>query len=1062
MRIQYNGAAMNAVRNYGIISNRQAGLAEKLASGYAINRAADNAAGLKISEKMRGQIRGLQQASRNAQDGISFLQTADGALNEVHSILQRVRELAVQAANDTNVSADRQSIQEEVDQLLEEVNRITEQSEFNTRKIFDGSLQGSSSGGVSPYLKIDGTNIRIFHMVNEFVAAQTPSGSSQIGDYTALADVLDREIVPQAVKALLHTYPGAFGYLNDCSIGIGLAIENNANSSALASVTFGTANGRYEDGKVTYDLKYKLTVNVAYLSLNDDGTLTGSSRQDLEGTIIHEMTHALMDETLTKGMFSGSNGYPLWFIEGMAQTAVGGYADFNDWVNGGLGIRQNTSVSQISNIVKASANKLGASSGAASYGTGYLACMYLGQLASGKGLSSEAITPQNISTGLDKILKKLGEGNSLNDVIKDVTGGKYAGISDFESKFGDTDSAAFIRDLTAKVGSGNGSLAGGDFTKTDLLPDSEASVSVFDLNPDAPFVINRYPAEVEVVSGGGKDTAGTAPIPDYGTGGTVPSSGGGNINITSIRTGSGNGYTFDGSTLRITGNGDYNLTGTKSGISIVIEDGVEVNINVKDLNVTSATSSGITIGAGAKVTMNVAGKNQVISQTGAGICVNPTGSLKITGEGIITVNAKSGSGAAAIGGNNGEAAGTISIAGTEGKALVIDANGDTGASAIGAGKGASGGTVNKTNGIILDGKDGSGSVYGKVTLTDKIDTKGGRLTVESGAILTVSSTGNIVDGSADAKITNKGTIENHGKIGSSVTNSGGGVLKNYISKITAKKPVEVTAGSKLVSSNTSTASITYNGGKTATLSGIWSVKDSSGNIVDLANAEAEESQNYTYSITYKLSDAQVAEGLIFSADSSLVSNMIQQDNLSLKAYGISNEVVNHAVTVNAPTVSADGRSITITYNMKPKKAPAAGGGGSTVSADGLMLQIGANEGQAMSITIDKLDTKELGLDGLSVRNHDDANDAIALCDTAISKVSSVRSRIGAYQNRLEHAVDNLENTAENLQTAESRIRDLDMANAMVEYAKNQIIMQAAQAMIAQANQVPEGMLQLIR
>ncbi|EGL83780.1 flagellin domain protein [Caldalkalibacillus thermarum TA2.A1] len=116
---------------------------EKLSSGLRINRAGDDAAGLAISEKMRGQIRGLNQAVRNAQDGISLIQTAEGALNEVHSILQRMRELAVQAANDTNTDKDRAELQKEVDQLAAEINRIAETTEFNTQKLLDGSFNGT-------------------------------------------------------------------------------------------------------------------------------------------------------------------------------------------------------------------------------------------------------------------------------------------------------------------------------------------------------------------------------------------------------------------------------------------------------------------------------------------------------------------------------------------------------------------------------------------------------------------------------------------------------------------------------------------------------------------------------------------------------------------------------------------------------------------------------------------------------------------------------------------------------------------------------------------------------
>ena len=112
---------------------------EKLSSGFRINRAGDDAAGLAISEKMRGQIRGLKQASRNAQDGISLIQTAEGALNETHSILQRMRELADQAATDTNTLDDRKEIQKEINQLLEEIDRIANQTEFNTQTLLDGT-----------------------------------------------------------------------------------------------------------------------------------------------------------------------------------------------------------------------------------------------------------------------------------------------------------------------------------------------------------------------------------------------------------------------------------------------------------------------------------------------------------------------------------------------------------------------------------------------------------------------------------------------------------------------------------------------------------------------------------------------------------------------------------------------------------------------------------------------------------------------------------------------------------------------------------------------------------
>ncbi len=142
MIINHNMSAINTYRQLTVNNSNNAKSLEKLSSGLRINRAGDDAAGLAISEKMRGQIRGLDQAQRNAQDSISLIQTAEGALNETHSILQRMRELAVQASNDTNSTTDRDEIQKEINQLTDEIDRIANTTEFNTQKLLDGSKKG--------------------------------------------------------------------------------------------------------------------------------------------------------------------------------------------------------------------------------------------------------------------------------------------------------------------------------------------------------------------------------------------------------------------------------------------------------------------------------------------------------------------------------------------------------------------------------------------------------------------------------------------------------------------------------------------------------------------------------------------------------------------------------------------------------------------------------------------------------------------------------------------------------------------------------------------------------
>ena len=140
MVVQHNLTAMNANRQLGITTGAQAKSSEKLSSGYRINRAGDDAAGLKISEKMRSQIRGLDKASANAQDGVSLIQTAEGALNEAHSILQRMNELAVQGANDTNQSIDRDAINQELSALTTEIDRIAQTTQFNKQSLLDGTF----------------------------------------------------------------------------------------------------------------------------------------------------------------------------------------------------------------------------------------------------------------------------------------------------------------------------------------------------------------------------------------------------------------------------------------------------------------------------------------------------------------------------------------------------------------------------------------------------------------------------------------------------------------------------------------------------------------------------------------------------------------------------------------------------------------------------------------------------------------------------------------------------------------------------------------------------------
>ena len=199
MIINHNMNAMNAHRNMGVNNNNAAKAMEKLSSGLRINRAGDDAAGLAISEKMRGQIRGLDQASRNAQDGISLIQTAEGALNETTNILQRMRELSVQAANDTNATTDRQAIQTELTALHSEISRIAETTKFNGKGVINSgasqvslNIQVGANSGETITIALANMNASAIGVASSLVS---DIGDGTAGNANKLTSAIDKALV---------------------------------------------------------------------------------------------------------------------------------------------------------------------------------------------------------------------------------------------------------------------------------------------------------------------------------------------------------------------------------------------------------------------------------------------------------------------------------------------------------------------------------------------------------------------------------------------------------------------------------------------------------------------------------------------------------------------------------------------------------------------------------------------------------------------------------------------------------------------------------------------------
>lgn len=285
MVIQHNMQAANANRMLGNIVSSQSKSTERLSSGYRINRAGDDAAGLAISEKMRGQIRGLDKASSNAQDGISLVQTAEGALQETQNILQRMRELAVQASNDTNTDDDRTQIQNEIDQLTQEVDRIANTTEFNSKKLLDGSLTGSVNAK-------DGKTILEGSFGNSLVKATFTTDNTKNASHT---DVIRVEVMEDftegkstaSTKKLTDTQldklytdiQGKIGTTNSTDEAIDAAID--------AATT--TANTGLDALKTTADTSTKATVaNEKELDKFVDALLSEGKKADSKNGLLAE------------------------------------------------------------------------------------------------------------------------------------------------------------------------------------------------------------------------------------------------------------------------------------------------------------------------------------------------------------------------------------------------------------------------------------------------------------------------------------------------------------------------------------------------------------------------------------------------------------------------------------------------------------------------------------------------------------------------------------------------------------------------------------------------------
>jgi len=1016
MIINHNIAALNTYRqlsNNNVLSNRSL---EKLSSGLRINRAGDDAAGLAISEKMRAQIRGLDQAARNAQDGISMIQTAEGALNEVHSILQRMHELANQAASDTNVDQDRSEIQKEINQLTSEINRIGNTTEFNTQKLLNGG---------------SGKTAQIRYSVE---TVGDPATGSATGEVSNLY------VVTSSVKAGTVEIDN-FTKITDSK----LAADGGTIGSPLTEVTASVASGTVVMEKSVYQAGADASTALAAADISNITIQSGGGETS---------TFTVDFSSAFAGLSAGD----------VTSVSIGG----NEY-SFQIGATVVDSRNNLMNAIKADMD-------AGPSGYNNYTAITSAQVTAGAGdgqivFSANAANTDFAIGTLD--IKSTGDDTDAEIAAKILTGGTQA-IYTYEFTSGFTAGDVFELDF----GGGNTTtlVAGTDFAIGPTDADTMTNL-VNALNADA-NISGSYTA----------------------TTGSPAWSGDSSNSITIVKNDAGvdtNAAVFSAATATQTAPvlGQYKFeiaTNFEAGQTITI-DGVDL-VAGSDFaigNDITATATNLLGAIQANATLNAKFDSEIYSTTtgldtdkdtilltekvASGGTMNDviSGGITITnqpeqkGKYSIDITANFSSGDEITIGSKTYVAGTdFEIGSTIADsvdALITKINAD--------------GVYNAT-------KDDTAFVIGNKLILEEVVASGTDLTQSDITVTKETAQAGVFEFLIETNFADRDRIVVGGQafmagtdfeVGADVNETAANIKDAIAANSVLKDLYTVAVADNKITLTEKNASGVNLAQPTVSAGAI------AGEFKFAMNALGAGSK-----VTIDGVELTLATGGTEAQTASELKSLIENDTTLNAKYSVAVDGPNVTLTQKAGQESAT--SPTLSYETK------AGSGFRT------LMQIGANAGQSMTLDINDMRSLALGVsssdsaarktvtvDGkeyevkwtssqsvtngtdsigteyaLDVSNHDNATAAVEVINRAINTVSAERSKLGAFQNRLEHTINNLGTSSENLTASESRIRDVDMAKEMMEFTKMNILAQAAQAMLAQANQLPQGVLQPLR
>ena len=900
-----------ALQTYNIVNSTSNSLQKsiaKLSSGLRINSAADDAAGLAISEKMRAQVRGLDRAVANTQDGISLIQTAEGALSETHSILQRMRELSVQAANDTLTQQDRSYIQEEIDQLNEEITRIGNTTQFNKKKLLNGDSAGLwSSSSLETKAIIKGG----LREIDQFGQKKSVEGNYKI---TVKADPGQGEVQKSDIMTIKHP-----NVITNKTVNSPLDVKDVE--------TEGMAPG-------TYSLKFNGTDAAAATAAAD---ITGS----------YGIGGQLYTTTNTISAFGAIPAGGETLTIKLGETEL--YSQAFDAGIAGTSVATDVNTKMANMVAKAAEQGVSLSGTLAADGSGTLTTTKLGSAAPTLSFTwSNGTTSPCVPNEPTNAAVKAEDVFTVASTTKNTLNGSVL----FEVKTIDSSTGIVTMKATASTLSQDGVST----TKT-------MDNIVVKQGGDAVNLTDIF---------GGTDTDGEE-------------------TVTVALTNQMIGAIQDGAKFAVS---------IKAGVE-------ENNDNVAHIQLTGALDG----------TWEDGWQNGVFNGKSPDYILDSTdlADKEIHFKNYM-VNGKSGE--ATLGDIVLKTGGKFTTAtGGAVKAANITSN-DTLASF--------------TNTYI--GKTATGDV--KLRDLDKFWNSEGTFMLEDAKTLTLNQ-GN----GKTASITlyaNDTLDEVATKINDAIA-SGLGQSK-YVDDATkfATFVSGPQANSEAVNGTFVIRSVVPGAAGEITFSGDQGIIDA------FSLNTIQDSKETVYNVD--VSDAHTGE--IIAQNVKTTGNVLHgviNENVDVEFGALSGVTAKWSEPLKAYTYTSQQTSSTL-----------------HLADNTTVLQVGANEGEDLGMDIGDMRSHALGLDGVNVMSHERAGRSITIIDNAIDKVSTQRAKLGAYQNRLEYTASNLTTASENLTSAESRIRDTDMAKEMMNFTKLNIMLQAGNSMLAQANQQPQNVLSLIR